>query len=110
MKKWTLLLFVLSLICMLTGCAGQNEEEEGSGYQIWYVEQDETGLDYERIEVAETDAEGMTGAFLELLKTPPSDENLKASLPESGSGRMGTGSESALSGSVHGISGTSQDL
>ena len=61
----------------------QNEEEEGSGYQIWYVEQDETGLDYERIEVAETDAEGMTGAFLELLKTPPSDENLKASLPES---------------------------
>ena len=63
MKKWTLLLFALSLICMLTGCAGQNEEEEGSGYQIWYVEQDETGLDYERIEVAETDAEGMTGAL-----------------------------------------------
>ena len=83
MKKWTLLLFVLSLICMLTGCAGQNAEEEGGGYQIWYVEQDEKGLDCERIEGAETDAEGMKVAFLELLKTPPSDENLKASLPES---------------------------
>ena len=83
MKKWALFLFVLSLVWALAGCAGQSEEEEGSGYQIWYVDQDETGLDYERIDVAETDAEGMVEAFLELLKTPPSDETLKTPFPES---------------------------
>lgn len=83
MKKWTLILLLTGMLCLLAGCSQQTAEEEEGGYQIWYISQNDTSLGYERKEVAEGTAEEMTESFLELLRTPPSDEGLKSPFPES---------------------------
>lgn len=81
MKKWIpCLCFMLSLV-LLFGCGAKNEEEE-SGYQIWYMNQSETKLFYEYKELQAKNTEGLLKETLEVLREPPSDENHKPVLPE----------------------------
>lgn len=81
MKKWIpCLCFMLSLV-LLFGCGAKNEEEE-SGYQIWYMNQSETKLFYEYKELQAKNTEGLLKEALEVLREPPLDENHKPVLPK----------------------------
>ncbi len=65
----------------MAGCSGQNEEEE-SGYRIWYINKDETRLAYEYREMRAENTEGLLNEALEFLREEPEDENYKPPLPE----------------------------
>lgn len=81
-KKGILSLFLLGLVCLLTaGCSSSGEEEEG-GYQIWYMNQGETRLEYEHKELQAKNTEGLLKEALELLREKPEDEGYKPVLPE----------------------------
>ena len=77
--------FFLLLMCMClaaAGCGSQSEEEEG-GYQIWYMNQEETRLDCEYKELQAKNVEGLLKEFLELLRESPEDPAYKPVLPDS---------------------------
>ena len=82
MKKWILRLFLPMLLCLLTaGCDSGGEEETG-GYQIWYMNQEETRLDYEYRELQAKNTEGLLKEALELLRDKPENESCKPAIPE----------------------------
>lgn len=82
MRKWIEFLLLLGLMCLLAaGCSGQSKEEE-SGYQIWYMNQKETCLDYEYKELQAKNTEGLLKEALELLREEPSDDGYKPVLPD----------------------------
>lgn len=81
MRKW-ICCFVL-LLCMgsLAGCRKDQKEEEG-GYKIWYMNLDESRLDFEYRELQATNTEGQIRELVELLREMPDDEKQKPVLPE----------------------------
>lgn len=81
MKKWIKLLFLTGIFCLLAGCGSTSEEEEG-GYRIWYMNQEETRLEYEYKELQAKNTEGLLKEALEVLREQPSDKELKPVLPE----------------------------
>lgn len=81
MKKWISFFFLLGLVCMFSGCSQQNEEEE-DGYKIWYMNQDETRLEYQTFDLGAEDTEGLFTQMLEKIRQQPEDEKLKPVLPE----------------------------
>lgn len=81
MKKWIGLFFLLSVVCLLAGCSQQSEEEK-DGYKIWYMNQDETRLEYELFDLSAEDTEGLFSQMLEKLRTQPENEEIKPVLPE----------------------------
>ncbi len=81
MKKWIPWLCLMLSLVLLSGCGAKNEEEE-SGYQIWYMNQSETKLFYEYKELQAKNTEGLLKEALEVLREQPSDENHKPVLPE----------------------------
>lgn len=80
-KRWAAFLSALLLFCFLTGC-GEEEQREESGYQIWYMNQEETRLGYEYKELQAKSAEGLLKEVLEVFREQPQDEELKPALPE----------------------------
>ena len=80
-KRWAVFLSVLLLFCFLTGC-GEEEQREESGYQIWYMNQEEIRLGYEYKELQAKSAEGLLKEVLEVFREQPQDEELKPALPE----------------------------
>lgn len=81
MKKWMLFVFLLGMLCLLGGCSGQSEEDE-SGYQIWYINKEETRVDCVYKDLQAKTTEGLLKELLELLREKPEDENYKPVLPE----------------------------
>ncbi len=82
MGRWIRFFFFCVLLCLgMAGCSGQNEEEE-SGYRIWYINKDETRLAYEYREMWAENTEGLLNEALEFLREEPEDENYKPPLPE----------------------------
>lgn len=76
MKKWTGILLLLLCILGLTGC-GQRTQEEESRYKIWYINQDESKLDYEYRELQATNTDGQIKELLEMVRETPESEKLK---------------------------------
>ena len=82
MRKIAGYVLLLAFVCLWTaGCGGQGEEEE-SGYQIWYMNQEETRLDYEYRELQAKNTEGLLKESLELLREKPMEGGDKPVLPE----------------------------
>ncbi len=82
MRKIAGYVLLLAFVCLWTaGCGGQGEEEE-SGYQIWYMNQEETRLDYEYRELQAKNTEGLLKEALELLREKPMEGGDKPVLPE----------------------------
>ncbi len=82
MGRWIRFFLLGVLLCLgMAGCSGQNEEEE-SGYRIWYIKKDETRLAYEYREMRAENTEGLLNEALEFLREEPEDENYKPPLPE----------------------------
>lgn len=82
MGRWIRFFLLGVLLCLgMAGCSGQNEEEE-SGYRIWYINKDETRLAYEYRELRAENTEGLLNEALEFLREEPEDENYKPPLPE----------------------------
>lgn len=82
MGRWIRFFLLGVLLCLgMAGCSGQNEEEE-SGYRIWYINKDETRLAYEYREIRAENTEGLLNEALEFLREEPEDENYKPPLPE----------------------------
>ena len=80
-KKKALFLLIGILCLLLIGC-GRSDEEEESGYQIWYMNKEETRLDCEYRELQAKNTEGLLKETLELLREDPEDEGYKPVLPE----------------------------
>lgn len=81
MKKWMTLFFLAGMLCLLAGC-GKKDEEAETGYQIWYVNQEETRLGYEYKELQAKNTEGLLKEALEVFREQPADKDLKPVLPE----------------------------
>lgn len=80
MRKW-LAGFLLFVCLAAVGCTAVNEEEK-SGYQIWYINQGETRLECEYRELHADNTEGLLKEALELLRKSPEDTGYKPVLPE----------------------------
>lgn len=81
MKKWIRFCLLLAALCLLTACESQSEEDK-DGFQVWYMNQQETRLVCEYRELDSSDTEGMLKEALEFLREPPDDERYKPVLPE----------------------------
>ena len=80
MKKWLLLHQMAGVCWLLAGCSETSEEEE-IGYQIWYMNQEETKLQYEYRELQSKNTEGLIKEAISVLQEQPFDENLKPVFP-----------------------------
>jgi len=80
MKKW-LWILLLAVPLILAGC-GKKQQEDESGYRIWYINQDETCLKYENKELQSKNEEGMLREMMEVMRETPEDEDLKPAIPE----------------------------
>lgn len=80
MKKWFGIGMLLLLLTAVMGCsAGGNEEQ--NGIQVYYVNREETAIvPVEYVLTAEERTE-VIKELLQLLKTDPEDNNLKATIP-----------------------------
>jgi germination protein M len=74
-------LLLAGVVCLLAGCAGRRNEEE-DGYRVWYMNQEETCVNYEIKEIQTENTEGMLSELLELLREEPEDQDLKPVLPD----------------------------
>lgn len=82
MKKWIIYFFLPVFVCLLAAGCDSGSEEEAGGYQIWYMNQEETRLDFEYRELQAKNTEGLLKEALELLREKPEDEGCKPVLPE----------------------------
>lgn len=81
MRKWFCFFLLLCVAALSAGCGAHSEEEE-SGYKIWYLNQDGTGISCEYRELQAKTAEGMVSEMLELLREEPRDKELQSVIPE----------------------------
>ena len=80
MKKW-LWILLLAVPLLMAGCRKQQQMDE-SGYQIWYINQDETCLKYENKELQSKNEEGLLREMMEVMRETPTDDELKPVIPE----------------------------
>ena len=82
MKAWKRGLCLLLAVCLaLAGC-GRQEQQRQEGVQVWYMNQEETALQYEYRQPLSQTSEGLQKELLEMLRENPADENGKSVLPE----------------------------
>lgn len=81
MKKLSAALFFIVVLCLFVSC-GRHADEEESGYKIWYMNQQETRVDYKYKELQAKDTEGLLEEMLKTLKENPADEEYKSVFPE----------------------------
>lgn len=80
MRKW-LWILLLAVPLLMAGCRKQQQVDE-SGYQIWYINQDETCLKYENKELQSKNEEGLLREMMEVMRETPTDDELKPVIPE----------------------------
>ena len=80
MRKW-LWILLLAIPLLMEGCRKQQQVDE-SGYQIWYINQDETCLKYENKELQSKNEEGLLREMMEVMRETPTDDELKPVIPE----------------------------
>lgn len=80
MRKW-LWILLLTIPLLMAGCRKQQQMDE-SGYQIWYINQDETCLKYENKELQSKNEEGLLREMMEVMRETPTDDELKPVIPE----------------------------
>ena len=80
MRKW-LWILLLTIPLLMAGCREQQQVDE-SGYQIWYINQDETCLKYENKELQSKNEEGLLREMKEVMRETPTDDELKPVIPE----------------------------
>lgn len=80
MRKW-LWILLLTIPLLMAGCRKQQQVDE-SGYQIWYINQDETCLKYENKELQSKNEEGLLREMMEVMRETPTDDELKPVIPE----------------------------
>lgn len=80
-KKRLLAFLFAAFFCFLAGCGRQDGGEE-SGYPIWYMNRQETKVDYKRRELQAEDTQGLVEEALKAMKEAPEDEAYKPVLPE----------------------------
>ena len=80
MRKW-LWILLLAIPLLMAGCRKQQQVDE-SGYQIWYINQDETCLKYENKELQSKNEEGVLREMMEVMRETPTDDELKPVIPE----------------------------
>ena len=80
MRKW-LWILLLAIPLLMAGCRKQQQVDE-SGYQIWYINQDETCLKYENKELQSKNEEGLLREMMEVMRETPTDDELKPVNPE----------------------------
>ena len=80
MRKW-LWILLLAIPLLMAGCRKQQQVDE-SGYQIWYINQDETCLKYEIKELQSKNEEGLLREMMEVMRETPTDDELKPVIPE----------------------------
>ena len=80
MRKW-LWILLLAIPLLMAGCREQQQVDE-SGYQIWYINQDETCLKYENKELQSKNEEGLLREMMEVMRETPTDDELKPVIPE----------------------------
>ena len=80
MRKW-LWIRLLTIPLLMAGCRKQQQVDE-SGYQIWYINQDETCLKYENKELQSKNEEGLLREMMEVMRETPTDDELKPVIPE----------------------------
>lgn len=80
-RKWGSLFCFIFICCALSACGRGDAAEEG-GYQVWYMNQEETSLQCEFHDLQAKTTEGLLNEALELLMETPSDEAYKSVLPE----------------------------
>ena len=80
MRKW-LWILLLTIPLLMAGCRKQQQVDE-SGYQIWYINQDETCLKYENKELQSKNEEGLLREMMEVIRETPTDDELKPVIPE----------------------------
>ena len=66
MRKW-LWILLLTIPLLMAGCRKQQQVDE-SGYQIWYINQDETCLKYENKELQSKNEEGLLREMMEVMR------------------------------------------
>lgn len=81
MKKWLKLFFFLGICSFFIAC-GMEQEVEETGYQVWYINQKETKLDYEYKELYGNDTNMLFKELLMLLRSAPDNDKFKPVLPE----------------------------
>lgn len=81
---WVLVLLLLTgLLLLLAGCRKKEEkQEEETGYQIYYINKEETAVVTEHYEPEAQDAAALIEEFLQKLKTNPADTEEKAAIPK----------------------------
>ena len=80
MRKW-LWILLLAIPLLMARCRKQQQVDE-SGYQIWYINQDETCLKYENKELQSKNEEGLLREMMEVMRETPTDDELKPVIPE----------------------------
>ena len=80
MRKW-LWILLLAIPLLMAGCRKQQQVDE-RGYQIWYINQDETCLKYENKELQSKNEEGLLREMMEVMRETPTDDELKPVIPE----------------------------
>ena len=60
----------------------KQQQVDESGYQIWYINQDETCLKYENKELQSKNEEGLLREMMEVMRETPTDDELKPVIPE----------------------------
>ncbi len=82
MRKWMIFFLLGGLFCLFAAGCGRQSEVEESGYRIWYINQEETRLDYEYRELQAENTEGLLSEMLGLLRENPENGSYKPPLPE----------------------------
>ena len=83
-RAFLLLLGLLTLLAILGGCGKQKKEAKAntSGYQIYYLNQDETSVSTVSYQPKAKDTEALIEELLEKLKEAPKDSDLEAVLTD----------------------------
>lgn len=77
------LMLLTGILLLMAGCRiKEQQQEEDTGYQIYYINKEETAVVTESYEPEAQTTEGLIDEFLQLLKTNPTDTEEKSAIPK----------------------------